>query len=519
MKTWIILLTLSACAPLFAAVHPAPIFTDNTVLQQGEPVSIWGTADASETVRVTFAGQTKKCQADLAGKWITQLEPLDSSTEPRTLQISGDQNQVTLANVVVGEVWLAGGQSNMETTMSNYCQTTQPDIDNANDPLLRMVSIPRLEYAEQNQLKPQWQITTPENTAQFSASAYYFAKNLRESLGVPVGIIKCAVGGTPAEAWLSRKTLSSKPDLKRIIDAYDSHVKTEFKDEADYTAKAIAYEKAFAEFFPRRHDKTNRPPKPKEVMGPRHYRRPCGLYETMFTQTLPYTVRGVIWYQGEANANAKAGEHYRSVFSALIEEWRQDLGKPKLPFLFVQLATLDRKKPDTYWAELRDAQRWVDDNVPNTGMAVLTDGGEKTNIHPHSKPVVGRRLALLARNRVYGEKELVCQGPRLKNHTLKGSAIELTFTDTGSGLVLKPGTGNDFEICGADGQFVPARAELCGGKIRVAADGIEKPEQVRYGWKMWFDTTLYNAEGLPATPFRTDDFSQMSAGRYYLDNL
>jgi sialate O-acetylesterase len=187
----------------------------------------------------------------------------------------------------------------------------------------------------------------------------------------------------------------------------------------------------------------------------------------MLMQTIPYTLRGVIWYQGENNAGSPAGDHYREVFSALINEWREEFQNKNLPFLFAQLATLGPAKDTTpYWPELRDAQRWVEENVENTGMIVLVDGGEEKNIHPHSKDKAGYRLALLARNMVYGEKSLLCRGPRLQTGTREKGSIELTFSDTGSGLVLKPEAASGFEICGQDGKYVPAEAELVNGKIK-----------------------------------------------------
>jgi sialate O-acetylesterase len=494
----------------FAAVKPAGVFTDYTVLQQNEPVRIWGTATPGEKVTVQFAGQEKNTVASDRGEWQVTLDPMPASSEPRTLCFvsSIGNHKSAIGNVLVGEVWLAGGQSNMASTMNTYKKTTQKDIDSANDPLLRMITIPGKVFAEQKTATPSWQATTPQNVTAFSASAYYFAKNLRETLKVPVGIVACSVGGTPAEAWMSRKTLESSPDLKRILDAYETTYRKNFADDTAYLKK-LEETKAAAK-------KAGR--KPAALMGPQNAQRPCGLHENMLTQTIPYTIKGVIWYQGENNANTRSGFHYRTVFPALIKEWREEFQNKKLPFLFVQLASFGPAADvSSLWPELRESQSWTEENVKNTGMIVLTDGGEVDNIHPHSKDKVGYRLSLLARNMVYGEKKLVCHGPRLKDADRKDGAIELSFKDTGSGLVLKSEPVSAFEICGKDGKFVPAKAELVKGKIIVSSEIVKDPQEVRYSWKKWVVPTLFNAEGLPASPFRTDDFPPETKDRFYLD--
>ncbi len=495
----------------FAEVKPAGIFTDCAVLQQGEPVRIWGTAAPEETVKVTFADQIKETKADKKGDWMVTLDKLKVYAEGRPLVFQGSETgrPVELKEVLVGEVWMAGGQSNMEWPMKNFKPNTESDINSANDPLLRIAHIPRLEFAGQNEDRPRWEKSTPQNAAGFSACAYYFARNLRNTLNVPVGVIVCAVGGSPAEAWMSRKTLESNADTKRVIDAYDKICRKNFLNEEDCLKQGEAYEQARKAWYTKHAEGE---PRPMPKMGPQHFQRPGGLNDTMRSQTIPYTVRGVIWYQGENNS--AYGFHYRTVFSELIKEWRAEYQNPELPFLFAQLATFG---PPSDWTELRESQSWVEDHVKNTGMAVLVDAGEEKNIHPHFKDKAGLRLSLLARNMVYGEKELVCHGPRLKESVRKEGCIELTFKDTGSGLVLKPEAVSAFEICGEEGKYVPAKAERVGDKIIVSAGSVSEPHYVRYGWKQWFIPTLFNAEGLPASPFRTDDFPPVTKGRYLLD--
>jgi len=521
MRTLLVLLVSSVVSIMaYAEIKPAGIFTDGAVLQQGESVRIWGTAAPGEEVEVGFAGQRVTSKADADGKWMVSLEPMSTSTTPRELVVySQGEKQTSIENVLVGEVWLAGGQSNMAGTMQNYSKSYQSEIDGADDKLLRFVTIPRLEFEGQNDLTPKWESATPNSVKGLSASAYFFAKNLRETLDVPVGIISCSVGATPAEAWMSRDTLAADPSLKRTLDAYDSHVQENVEDMDAYAKLHEKRSEEFQEWFHSRRNGTwDGEPRPNVPMGPHNYKRPAGLYETMLTQTIPYTITGVIWYQGENNTHG--GQHYRTVFPALIESWRADFMNLSLPFLFVQLATMGPAHDTSgMWPELRDAQRWTTDNVDNTGMVVLVDGGEVKNIHPHSKDKVGYRLSLLARKAVYGEEDLLCQGPRLANVELKQNQIELSFTNIGDGLELKSVEMTPFEVCGEDGKYIAAEAELVGDKVIVSAEGVEQPRYVRYGWRKWFEPTLFNKDGLPASPFKTDTFEPESEGRYYLDRL
>lgn len=519
-KRCMIMFSFAACCSslLGDSIKLAGIFTDNMILQQGMPVRVWGTAGPQEQVSVQFDGQRKEAVANDHGEWLVTLDPMPASSEPRSLQVSSVEFKASVSNVLVGEVWLAGGQSNMQTSMGFYEATVQADIDNANDPLLRMVTIPRLEFPGQNSEVPQWKTTTPETVSGFSATAYYFARNLRETLGIPVGIVACCVGGTPAEAWMSRAALSSNDDLRPIWTAYEKACgqldTDEYQKQFDeYCVKLEAFRREMAETG------IKPGPFPKAPMGPKNHRRPGGLYETMLTQTIPYAIRGVIWYQGENNANMPAGHHYRAVFSALINEWRVDFKNPELPFLFAQLAAFGPAEDERMdWPELRDSQHWVAKNVPNTGMAVMADGGEINNIHPHSKPLAGKRLALLARNQVYGETDLICRGPELVDVKTIGGALELTFDQPD--LFVNAGGGDAFELCGDDGTFFPAKARLTvDGKLLVISKAVSDPKFVRYGWKKWFVPTLYNSQGLPASPFRTDEFDPVTQDRFYLDNF
>lgn len=504
----LILAGMLAAVSVAADVTVAPVFGDGMVLQCDQPVRIWGTAEPGEKVTVEFADQTASGVASGSGEWQVVLDPMVASSTASQLVIhsSFDTCHLTLNNVVVGEVWLAGGQSNMQWPMNNFRPDTQEDIDRADDSLLRLINIPRLEYAGQNSARPTWKDSTPRNTASFSATAYYFAKNLRETLGVPVGMIVCAVGGSPIEAWLSRAALERDPMLDRTLAVYDRCC----AEAGPVERQIAAYEKMKTAW-----EKARSGPRPQPPMGPLHFQRPAGLHETMLLQTVPYTIRGAIWYQGENNANAGTGFLYRTALSALINEWRELYRDPQLPFLFVQLPTFgnsDDHRP--LWPELRESQTWVERNVPVTGMAVLLDGGDQKNIHPHSKDKAGGRLALLARNIVYGEPDLVCRGPRILSSVSSDRKIILTFDQP---PVLRD--GNAFELCGPDGKFVPAEAVVEGDCVAVFSPDVTQPEFVRYGWRIWLEPQLFNEQGLPASPFRTDDFTSQTKGGYYLSQL
>ncbi len=515
----VLLVSLVACVSS-AAVQPAGLFADNAVLQRDAAVRIWGRATPGETVTVLFAEQSKETVAGDDGRWRVVLDQMPACSEGRSLVMRGSETSqpVELENILVGEVWLAGGQSNMVVPMKMFRKTTQADIDRADDSLLRITKIGRKDYDGQNAPPPRWSAATPECVAEFSAGAYYFARNLRASLNVPVGIIVCAVSGTPAETWMSRDMLESKPDLKRVLDAYDAGFVKDFGDEAGYQKRVEAYRLGMDEWNRRRAARQKPNPRPAEPMGPFNKNRPCGLYGTMLTQVIPCTIRGVIWYQGEENAMAPAGFHYRSVFPALIQGWRNEFENPDLPFLFVQLAACGPASDRFgFWPELRESQCWTEEHVDNTGMIVLADGGDEKNIHPASKDKVGLRLSLLARNLVYGETDLICRGPQLLNLKRGKDFIELEFKESGSKPVLKPLAESAFEICGPDGRYVPAKAELIDQRLVISSEEVADPQHVRYGWRKWFVPTLFNQEGLPASPFRTDDFPAETKDRYYLD--
>jgi sialate O-acetylesterase len=416
---------------------------------------------------------------------------------PFTMEISGD-NTVTINNVLVGEVWLCSGQSNMAFQLYRANNAAEA-IPAAQDAELRLFTV----HAD-NSDRPKddvtgaWSETTPGSVSNFSAVAYFFGRDLRRALKVPVGLISSSVGGTPAEAWTARPVLEADPELKKILVRHEEAVQkydpassaAKHKEDMEKHKEAVAQAKAEGK------------PVPKAPTAPanpsRSSSRPSALYNAMIAPLEPYAIAGVIWYQGEANSGRAA--EYQKLFPAMIKNWRQAWGEGDFPFLFVQIAPFFRMTP-----EIREAQLLTWQKVPRTGMAVITDIGNEQDIHPTKKEPVGDRLALAARAIAYGEK-IEYSGPVYDSMKIKGDKIVLSFKHTGGELMsmTKDPELKGFTIAGADGQFTEAVAKIDGEKVVVSSASVAKPAAVRYGWANTPNVNLFNKEGLPATPFRTD---------------
>ncbi|MFM2198369.1 MAG: hypothetical protein RLZZ505_1801 [Verrucomicrobiota bacterium] len=439
---------------LHAEVKPNILFTDGAVLQRGQKVPVWGTAKDGEKVTVELAGQTATTTAQ-GGKWKVELKPLEAGG-PFSMKISGD-NEVTVNNLLVGEVWVASGQSNMEWTLN---ASFQPEVEKpkANFPQIRMITAKKVASLQPlDQIEGSWQACSPETVGGFSAVAYYFARDLHAKLGVPVGIISTSWGGTPAQAWTS-------------AEGFEGHA--ELKNYADQLKAASALPESGQQNFP------------------------AALYNGMIAPVVPYGMKGVIWYQGESNAGQS--KQYQTLFPAMIADWRMKWKLGDFPFLYVQIAPFKGQPP-----EIREAQFLTLGKTKNTAMAVTTDYGDKDDIHPKQKEPVGARLSLAARALAYGEK-IVYSGPLYDSMKTAGGKAEISFQSVGGGLLAKDGDLKGFTIAGEDGKFVPAKAEIAGDKVVVSAEGVAEPKAVRYGWENAPDVNLFNKEGLPASPFRTD---------------
>jgi len=507
-KTMVVALVLGVsllgAAVARAEVKVPALIGDNMVLQQGRKVSFWGTAAPGEKVTVTLGEQTVSTTADKAGQWQVELKPL-AAGGPHEVKITGS-NTITLKNVLVGEVWVCSGQSNMNMPIDwgVFGKWASPEstasLAKIDDPQLRMFLVSNNVANEPAaDVSGQWKIAKGHQVLKWSAVGYFFGVRLRRELGVPVGLMKTAVGGTIIESWTRRQALLKvSPTYQRSIDQWNRKIAA--FDEAAYEEKVAAWQKSAA----KAKAAGKRPPrKPLPVTA--HNRNPGSLYNGMVAPLVPYAIRGFTWYQGESNArNASA---YRKLFPAMIRDWRGQWGQGDVPFLFVQLANFRQRagEPgDSQWAELREAQLMAL-SEPNTAMAVAIDIGDAKDIHPKNKQDVGKRLALGAMKLAYG-RDIVHSGPIYKSMKVTGSKVRLVFDHVGKGLVAKGGALKGFAIAGADKKFVWAEATIDAGAVVVSSDQVTEPKAVRYGWADNPDSTLYNVDGLPASPFRTDDW-------------
>jgi sialate O-acetylesterase len=495
--------------PARAAVELPAAVGSHMVLQREKPVPIWGKADPGEEVTVTFNGQSAKAAAGADGKWSVKLAPMPAGG-PYAMTIAG-KNTLELSDILVGEVWFCGGQSNMAFMVENVTDG-KAVVAAANHPNIRIFNSKRtIAETPRFTVKGAWQVCTPASVAQSPAVAYFFALKLQEDLGVPIGLLHSSWGGTAAEVWMPEELLAKEfPDIpaswaelqKSYPEAAQAVAALNEKQQEEFKAQAAA---AQAEGKP-----APKAPRKLTAKGEKNGRdTPSGGWNGMITPHVPYAVRGVIWYQGEANIGR--AYQYRELFPALIGAWRQAWGEPELPFLFVQLPNMIRRLPPMPpdWPELREAQLMTALRVPHTGMAVAIDIGDPHDLHPTNKKPVGERLAHLAEGLVYGKATGDLTGPLYKSAEVAGDKVTISFTSADSGLVARDGAAlQGFVIAGEDKRFVPAQAVIQGNTVVVSAPGVAKPVSVRYAWEDNPPSTLYNKAGFPASPFRTDDWPE-----------
>jgi len=489
---------LALPALLAADVTLGPLFRDGCVLQHGKPLRIYGQADPGEAVTVTFNDQTVAAATHPGGHWLAVLKPLAPSAEPALLTVSG-RNTVVVRDVLVGDVWLCSGQSNMEWQVRRSDRATE-EIAAANHPLIRHFKIPHeVASTPQRTVPGEWVSCSPQTVGDFSAVAYYFARELQAKLGIPIGLVNSSWGGTQIESWMSAESLATHPASAAILqrwqerlDGYPAALSTYQSQLATWQAQSNEARAAGRPF-------TRRRPRAPEGAGSRW--EPAGLYNAMVAPLVPASMRGVIWYQGETNAARH--DEYRTLFPTMIQHWRRDFAQGDLPFLFVQLANLNRSSDPTgeLWAWQRDAQAAAL-SLPATGMAVTIDIGDPNDIHPTNKQDVGRRLALLALRHAHGQ-EVVDEGPTLTAAVRNGSEVLLRWRSA-AGLRTDDPALPGFELAGPDGTFHAASARIDGDSVVVSHPAISTPNQVRYAWHNNPPSPLRNGAGLPAVPFRTN---------------
>lgn len=503
-------LTLAATAA--ADVKLPALISDNMVLQQGRPVSIWGTADAGEQVTVSIGEQKQTATADSDGKWKVELEPLKKGG-PLEMTVAG-KNTITIHNVLVGEVWVCSGQSNMEFALWNHgvfggAKNFEQEVAAANYPMIHLFIVKKAVASKpQTDVEGQWVVTSPETAGNFSAVGYFFGRDLYRAMKFPVGLIDTTWGGTEAEAWTSDAALEADPDLKVAADSWRQRIADYPQALEQYEQKLPAWEKEAEE------DESSGKvavPLPAPPRDPRSNPwRDAGLWNGMTAPLTPYAIAGTIWYQGESNA--PFAYQYRKVFSTMIQQWRSSWGEGDFPFLFVQLASFTvGSDANNTWAVLRESQEKTL-ALPKTGMAVAIDIGEQYDIHPKDKQDVGKRLALAAEAIAYGRK-IEYRGPTFQSVRAAKGTLRVSFTHAAGGLVVRGQHLEGFEIAGADQQFFPAEAQVAGTEVVLSSAHVTEPVAARYAWANDPQCNLYNRAGLPAPPFRSDDWTVPTQGQ------
>jgi sialate O-acetylesterase len=464
---------------------------------------VWGTADAGEKISVSFAGQTLSTTAGPDGRWRVNLAALPASAASRELVVKAS-NTLTIRDVVVGEVWLASGQSNMEWPLS-HCADAKNEIASANSPLVRQLKVQRQSsFTPLATAQGAWSPALPATVGQFSGTAYYFALSLHKRLNVPVGILNSSWGGTGIDVWIDPDAYATTPELSKRFEQLQKAPRASAEEKAAYETRLAAWEKD------RDAAKTARTPfndpQPKAPAGMAGQGTTTGLYNGMIHPLTPYALRGAIWYQGESNTSHAAAYPVR--FAALIKGWRKQFAQGDFPFYWVQLPNFDHgsRNADTWhWARLREAQTQTL-ALPNTGQAVTIDVGEIKGLHPKNKKSVGERLALLALARTYSVKDITDSGPVFAKAVREGRAYRVFFQPSPSPLKSAAAGLTGFELAGADKVFHPAEARIDGASVVVASPQVAEPAAVRYAFRNAPDAGLFNDAGLPAAPFRTDNW-------------
>jgi sialate O-acetylesterase len=507
----IAVLTASAVGVRANVVLP-DVLSDGMVLQREHAVPVWGKADPGEVVTVRFANQLKKATADAQGNWRVTLGPLRASAVPAVMTIGG-RNTIELKNILVGEVWLVAGQSNMQRLLSETAGG-EAAAAAADYPLIRLFNVSRqVAFKHRSPPLAVWRPCSPESVKEFSAAGYYFGVELLKELGVPIGLINSSYGGSQAEAWTPVEYLLASPDLKptvertKIWDAEREQVKAEYAEQLKQWRARTEQAKASGA----------RPqPSPPVPDALREYRVASSIYNGMIEPLIPFFIRGAIWYQGESN-EARA-QQYGILLPTMIRAWRERWGEGDFPFGIVQLPNYRDPKPepaDEAWSHLREAQRRTALSTPKTGLIVTIDIGEARDIHPQNKLDVGKRMARWALADVYGRK-ITRSGPMFRAAKIEGSKVILTFDDVGQGLRIRDGDRLDeFAVAGADRQWRWAQAKIVGrNRVEVWSADVPQPVAVRYAFNNNpKHPNLTNETGIPAAPFRTDDWPGPTDGK------
>ena len=570
--SWVALAIAAAVLPLLAETALADVklpavIGSNMVFQRDKALPIWGWAEPGEKVTVEMAGNTATAAAGKDGKWTVRLNRM-AAGGPHVMSVQG-RNTIKLENILVGEVWVCSGQSNMEWSV-RISMNAEKEIAAAQYPRIRLFHVPKRPGAEpESDVNAAWKVCSPETIPGFSAVAYFYGRSLHKELGVPIGLINSSWGGTRIEPWTPPEGFALVPALadylkpkagvdarqqyRKALKVFLQHIEAKMHDHLGTKKKTKDEDDEFAELDDEAEEEGTpdlailKPvdpqlknaqriekwlPSAKQAVGEgkappplpggwprgwpilpanpsRSHGRPSALYNGMIHPLLPFAIRGAIWYQGESNRGN--GLFYQEMMKGLIYGWRKVWAQDDFPFYYTQLAPFTYGGDPALLAEIWEAQTKTL-AVPNTGMAVITDIGNIRDIHPRNKQEVGRRLSLWALARAYGTEGLVYSGPLYKSMSAEGSKIRISFEHVGGGLASRDGKPlTHFTIAGLKREFVPAEAEIDGNTVVVSADGVPRPAAVRFAWHQQAEPNLMNKEGLPASPFRTDQWSKEEA--------
>ena len=484
-KTATLLILFTAIASrAFADVQLPGIISDHMLLQRDVPVRIFGKADPGESVTVAFRGQSVQTAADAVGRWEAWLQPLSPGAAAE-MTIRG-ANTIVVSDVLVGDVWIGSGQSNMQWTVR---RSDNPDaeIAAATFPQIRLFYVPRKPSAAPvDDVDAKWIVCTPESVAEFSAVLYYFGRQMHKDLKVPMGLIHSSWGGTPIASWISGPSLVGNPRLEPFLTFWQNAIR-------QYPANLARHELAVKKW----EASGSQGVRPGPPLGPGHAHEPTTLFNGMIAPLVKYTIKGALWYQGETEAGRSQGHIYGDALMTLVQDWRAAFGQGDFPFYWVQLANYGNAARNGHWMRVQEGQVKAT-ALRNTGVAIVNDIGNPTDIHPTNKQDVGRRLAMLAQNRG--------GSPVYRQFTREGNAIRVWFDNAGKTLKARgdgPLTG--FQIAGPDGKYVAATAQIEGTTVRVFSPEVPNPQSVRYAWDYNPAANLTSAAGLPVSLFRTNE--------------
>ena len=500
-KSILLILTVFYSVITYADVKLNSLFSDNVVLQRNMEVPVWGWADEGEKVTLEFAGQSVSTVAK-NGKWMLKLKPMKENSQPQEMIVKGN-NTLKIKNILIGEVWICSGQSNMEWALSRTIGGEEAVANSTNDQLRLCVIPHNVQMKPVDNVNAKWELSGPKSTKMNSAVGYYFMSKLQKELNVPVGMLEVAFGGTVIESWMSQEALNAMPNKDKNMDLATM--------KAEYDANELKL-KPIKDAWLRAVDscKINKlPAPPRPTVLPSEFKGATTIYNGEVCPIVPFAVKGIAWYQGESNAYVNRAETYYDLLPAMIKLWRNDWKRPELPFIIFQITP--NRKPQTDPNEksgiaiLQEAQLKAFQTVPNTALVITMDVAE-SDVHYKNKQPIGERAVKAALNLAYGKNVEYC-GPIYKSMKIDGNKIVVDFTHATSGLTQKGDTLKGFVIAGIDKKFYFADAQIKGNTVIVSSKDVPQPVAVRYGWADFPAVNLFNKEGIPASPFRTDDWN------------